>query len=116
MDERRKLERFELSAPARVLTWSARGERAEHVLTIRDLSSDGAFLYSSHPLPVGTIVKMEFELTPEAFQTLAIEKGRARVRVKGKIVRSESQGIVIRFDGNYKITALGVGSSRNGGH
>ncbi len=114
MDERRKLERFDLVAPARVLTWSARDERVQHDLTIRDLSSDGAFLYSSHLLPVGTIVKMEFVLVPEAFQKLTMEKGRARVKVKGKVVRSDTQGIAIRFDGNYKITALGGESTPNG--
>ncbi len=116
MDERRKLERFELPAPVRVLTWSARDERVEHDLTIRDLSSDGAFLYSSHLLPVGTIVKMEFVLALEVSQRLTMEKRRARVKVKGKVVRSDSQGIAIRFDGSYKITALGGESSRNGGH
>lgn len=113
MDERRKLERFELIAPARVLIETGRSERAEYDLTTRDLSSAGAFLYSSQSIPEGANVKMEFVLTLDTLQKFAGEKGRAKVRVKGKVIRSDSNGIAIRFDSNYKITAIGTNNSHN---
>ena len=115
MLERRKLERFQFATPTRVLAGSPSDARTEYDLTIRDLSSDGAFLYSTHILPKGTTVKMEFVLALEPLRKLTTEKGRARVRVRGTVIRSEARGIAIRFSGNYKITALGADGTRGGG-
>jgi PilZ domain len=113
-DERRKLERFELAAPARILVQSGRDKRVEYDLMIRDLSSAGAFLHSSRFVPVGTAVRMDFVLALDALQKLTAERGRARVRVRGKVIRSDSQGIAVRFESNYKITALSSESSHGG--
>jgi hypothetical protein len=113
MEERRKLERFELNAPARVLLESGRCKKDEYNLTTRDVSSDGAFLYSTQPLPKGARVKMELLISLDALQKLEREKGRAKVRVKGKVVRSDWDGIAIRFESGYKITALEDNSSHN---
>jgi hypothetical protein len=104
-DERRKLERFELNAPALVLL-DAGGKKNEYNLTTRDVSSDGAFLYSSQPLPDGAKVKMEFLISLETLRKLAGEKGTARVKVKGRVIRSDANGVAIRFESSYKITAL----------
>jgi PilZ domain len=114
MGERRKLERFELCSPARVLLESGGNKKNEQNLVTRDVSSAGAFLYSSQPLPEGTSVRMEFVLSFDALRKLAGEDGRAKVRVKGKVIRSDSDGIAIRFDSGYKITTLNNNSSHNG--
>jgi c-di-GMP-binding flagellar brake protein YcgR len=106
MEERRRLERFELSTPARVQLESGKG-KAEYNLTTRDVSSGGAFLYSPQPLPEGAKVKMEFLISLETLQKLAGENGTAQVRVKGKVIRSDSNGVAIRFENGYKITAVG---------
>lgn len=113
MEERRKLERFELNVPARVLTESAGKEKDEYDLTTRDLSSGGAFLFSSQPLPEGASVRMEFLISLDALEKLAGDKGRAKVRVKGQVIRSDSDGMAIRFDSKYKITALDNNNSKN---
>ena len=60
MEERRKLERFEIHAPARVLIDSQGDARDEYNLTTRDVSSAGVFLFSSQNLPEGASVRMEF--------------------------------------------------------
>lgn len=113
MEERRKLERFELNTPARVLLESGRSKKDEYNLTTRDVSSAGAFLYSSQPLPEGASVKMEFLLSLDTLQKLAGDKCRAKVRVKGKVIRSDENGIAIRFESSYKITALENNNSHN---
>ena len=113
MEERRKLERFELNAPARVLLESGRCKNDEYNLTTRDVSSDGAFLYSSQPFPEGAKVKMDFMISLETLQRLAGEKGMAKIRVKGKVIRSDENGIAIRFESSYKITALENNNSHN---
>ena len=113
MEERRKLERFELNAPARVLLGSGRSKKDEYNLTTRDVSSDGAFLYSSQPLPEGAKVKMELMISLDTLQKLVRGKGRARIKVKGKVIRSDEKGIAIRFESSYKITALENNNSHN---
>lgn len=114
MEERRKLERFELITPAHVLIESAIHRREKYDLRTRDISSAGAFLISSQPIAEGTDVRMEFVLSLDMLQKLSGEKGRARVRVKGKVIRSDPDGIAIQFDSNYKITALGIDSLISG--
>jgi hypothetical protein len=116
MEEKRKLERFELNAPARVLLESGSSKIDEYNLTTRDVSSAGAFLYSSQSLPEGANVRMEFLISLDTLQRIAGEKGKAKVRVKGKVIRSDSDGIAIRFDNKYKITALDSNNSHNGLH
>jgi hypothetical protein len=61
MAERRRLERFDLTAPARLFVESESRETEQLDLTTKDISSSGAFLYcSSQPLVEGVRVKMEF--------------------------------------------------------
>jgi hypothetical protein len=104
-EERRKLERFQLHAPARILLESE-DRKGEYNLMTRDVSSGGAFLYSSHAFPKGASVKMEFLILQHTLGKASGDKGRAKVRVKGKVVRADSDGIAISFESGYKITAL----------
>jgi hypothetical protein len=104
--ERRRLERFFLRAPARVLLPSREKKRKEYNLTTRDLSSDGAFLYSSQPIPEGAMVDTELLITPETLEKLTGGIGRLRVRVKGKVIRSDSNGFAVRFESSFKFMAL----------
>lgn len=106
MEERRKLERFELSAPARIQV-EMNGERPEELnLATRDVSSAGAFLYSDTQIPKGTNVRVEFYITMDTMRRIVGEKGKVKVKVKGKVIRVDADGIAIRFDSKYKITAL----------
>ncbi len=106
MDERRRLERFELNAPARILVDFGEGKKEELDLTTKDVSSGGAFIYSDQPLPEGATVKIDFFISLAMIQKLAGEKGKAKIRVKGKIIRVNENGAAIRFDNKYKITSL----------
>lgn len=106
--ERRKLERFELKGPARILLESGEGKGGSFSLTTRDVSSAGAFLFSSYPIPEGIDIKMDFVLSLDLLNRLVSEGGRARVRVQGKIIRTDADGIAVRFKNKYKITSLGL--------
>ena len=114
MGERRKLERFGLNAPAQIQLESGSKKQDTIRLTTRDISSGGAFLYSSQPIPEGANVKMEFMISLDTLRKLAGEEGRAKVRVKGKVIRSDSNGIAVRFESSYKITALDNARPQNG--
>ncbi len=114
MEERRKLERFVLTAPARVLIESASNKREHHDLTTRDISSAGAFLYSSRLIPEGSNVKLELVIALDALRDISGGNSRAKVRVKGKVVRSDSEGIAVQFDGTYKISSLATNTAESG--
>jgi hypothetical protein len=109
MDERRKLERFDLRAPARIVVEDEGGRMDEFNLTTKDVSSDGAYLYTSQPLPEGATVRMEFLIALDTLRKLTSEKGKARVRVKGKVIRVDENGAAIRFESKYKITGVDIG-------
>ncbi len=104
--ERRRLERFDLNAPARVQVELESGGKEEFDLTTKDVSSAGAFLFSEERVPKGANVKLEFLISLEALRSLLGEKGTVKVRVNGKVIRVDTDGIAVRFDNKYRITAL----------
>ncbi len=105
-EERRRLERFDLNAPARLLVELGSGRKEQLDLTTKDMSSAGAFLYSQEQIPEGVNVKLEFFISLETLHSLVGEKGRVKVKVNGKVIRVDTDGIAVRFDNKYKIMAL----------
>ena len=109
MAERRRLERFELTAPARLVVESNGSEKVQLDLSTKDVSSAGAYLYCPQPLVEGARVNMELLLSCDTSSRLEGAMNRARIRVKGTIVRVDADGVAIRFESKYKISALGSG-------
>ncbi len=107
MEDRRKLERFELQVPAHVVLESDGNQRRVFDLTTKDVSSDGAYLFTPQPFPEGAMVNVEFVISLDAIRKFVSDKGRARVRVRGRVIRVEQDGAAIRFESKYKITASG---------
>jgi hypothetical protein len=114
MAERRRLERFDLTAPARLVVESDGGRKAQLDLTTKDVSSAGAYLYCPEPLLKGANVRMELLICLDRLRKLAGENGRAKIRVRGTIIRVDTDGVAIRFANKYKITALENGDHTNG--
>ncbi len=106
MEERRKLERFELKAPTTVRVPLDGGRLQKFDLVTRDVSSAGAFVFSPQQIPEGTRVRIEFFIPLDTLKNVVGEQGRARVRVKGKVVRVDEDGVAICFDSRYNITAF----------
>ncbi len=106
MEERRKLERFGLNSPARLQIIRGSGKPEKLDLTTKDISSDGAFLFAHAPIPEGANVKIDFFISLDTLRKISGEEGSVRVRVNGKVIRTNQDGIAIRFDSKYKITAL----------
>jgi hypothetical protein len=113
MEERRRLERFELNAPAKVIVQTKAGTKEALDLRTKDVSSGGAFLFSSQPLAAGASVKMELLISLDMLQKLAGEKKAAKIKVKGMVIRVDAEGVAIRFDSAYKISAIENGNKRN---
>ena len=110
MEERRSLQRFDLSAPAHV-TVRGNGHRTRELnLATKDVSSGGAFILSSEPIANEARVTIELLMSFDTLQKIAGMKKKARIRVKGKVVRVTAEGIAVRFDSAYKMTTLENGN------
>jgi c-di-GMP-binding flagellar brake protein YcgR len=106
MGERRKYERFSLRLATKTTVINSEQKEDEEILDLftKDICAGGAFFHSVEPLPEGTQVKIDLVLDVDKLKK--ITKKKAFIRVKGKVVRTESTGMAICFDKNYKITSI----------
>ena len=90
--DRRKFERVEVDTQAVV---EFEGQDVWLKLNLRDISSGGAFIQTSQPMREGEGLKVEVEIPSEAISEL--KKADPTLKSRGKIVRTESGGIAVRF-------------------
>ena len=96
-NEKRGVQRFDLKLHAVLKELENRAAQLD--LYTRDISSDGAYLCMEKPLPPDTPVQLTFFL-PVRRQI------RSKIKTNGRIVRSDSQGIAVRFEPNYQIVSI----------
>jgi hypothetical protein len=103
MDEKRKLERFDLQVPVKIEVVKRDREKGMLDLLTSNICSGGAFLHTNQPLPKGTEVKIDLVLPIDKLRK--IEKGvhQVYIKVKGTVQRTESAGMAISFDEDYQI-------------
>jgi len=94
--EMRKLERFSLKLPTRIQV--LKGNFTLDLVT-GDISADGAFFPTSEPLPEGLKVLVEITLKREN----GVGNG-AKVHLKGKVLRCQSDGMAVRFGKRVQMT------------
>lgn len=97
--ERRAIPRFVMGLTASVTDMST-----GLILTAvtRDISSDGAFLITSKPLPIGTQVTLSVEISTHA-ETASAGRVLSMVDLTGKVIRREYAGMVVQFLPRYRI-------------
>jgi len=103
---KRKLERFPLKLPARIVV-NGNGDGAEDApldAITSDISAGGAFFYTDTPFPVGT--QMHVDLILPLDELKKIKGKKAKIKVKGAVVRTGEQGMAICFDKKYRITPV----------
>jgi hypothetical protein len=105
--ERRRLERFKLSTPARLTVQAGTPGRLCLELTTKDISSGGAYLYSGHRLGAGAQVSMELLISLANLSRIVGSFGRAKINVRGTVVRVDERGMAIRFERRYLFEPLG---------
>jgi len=89
--ELRKLERFFLTLPARISVLEPGNPTLD--LMTENISSGGAFFPTRKPLSEGLIVLVELILKRESGRG-----GASRVKVKGRVLRSQANGMAVRFE------------------
>jgi hypothetical protein len=101
MQERRRLQRFDLPLPTTIEILGAKPDVTGTPLDslTRDVSSGGAFFLTCDPLPVGTRVMAEMVLKAE---NLGLSSGYPQVKATGYVVRAELSGMAVRFNGRCR--------------
>lgn len=105
MKDRRSLVRYTLEVPVRVEILKESGEREILQLQSKDISSAGAFFYSSRSLPEGKL-SMEIVLNVNTLKQIIGEHGDVRVKLSGTVVRVDPEGVAVRFDKKYRIDTI----------
>ena len=104
--EKRGLRRFDLEIPSKIRL-SDTDREDPHVLTTRDISSAGAFFHTSEPLPKGTEVKIDLILPINRLKEILKKLGSSyksiRIELAGRVLRSDSSGMAVCFDKDYRI-------------
>jgi len=73
----------------------------------RDVSANGAFLLTELPMTEGSSVTVELELPVERFKQLLEQGQDVTLRINGVVVRTETDGVAVRFQKKYEIIPLG---------
>ncbi|MBU2487993.1 MAG: PilZ domain-containing protein [Proteobacteria bacterium] len=101
-ENRRSMERYNLKIPAKVRPCSAPARAIS--LSTSDVSAGGAYFLCTEPLEEKTRVYVSLFLLPKG--GIQGESSGARVRVQGTVVRTDGQGMAIRFDRRFRMTPL----------
>ena len=104
--EQRKFERFDLNIDAKIETVISGQAKDREILNLltKDICAGGAFFHTAQSLPEGTEAKIDFVLDIKKLKKLT--ENRAHIKIKGTVLRAESEGMAICFHKNYKITPL----------
>jgi hypothetical protein len=109
--ERRRLERFDLQASAKIIFECEGGTQESLSLMTRDVSSSGAYILTPRPLPEGMPVRLELLLSLDVLMKILGEGGQAKVKVKGKVIRADDCGMAIVFDNKFKFLTMATSST-----
>jgi hypothetical protein len=101
MDDRRKLERFNLIFPTRlVITSHINGEEVFEINTC-NICAGGAYFKTKYIIKKGSKVTLHFVLPIE--KCVRDLGANSYLTIEGEVTRAERDGIAIVFNGKYKI-------------
>ena len=103
MKERRKIQRIELHTPARIETVAEDGKKISLQAETKDISSHGAFFLTEEPIEENAKLDIELLLSMEKLLELLQRKKQIRILINGTVVRTEPDGIAVRFGRRYQI-------------
>jgi len=106
MENKRKLERFNLKAPAKIIPIDSGRKRSAFDLVTSDVCAGGAFFHTSLSLPEGTQVEVDVVLPLDRIEILSDSSKRIHLSINGRVLRSEANGFAVCFDKDYQIRQL----------
>lgn len=108
MLERRQYERFTLTLPCTVEMLGSDSREQINAQT-RDISAGGAYFQTWQPFQEGLAVKLRLHVTSEKLKLLT--GAQVLVKVDGTVLRSDSKGMAVSFNGDYELVRLRVSLS-----
>ena len=104
---KRQMERFNLSVPAVVTQKDSRrpGSEMSSVYKTRNVCAGGAFVVTDDPMQIDTEVDVNIRLA--FFAGNPTHERHSNIRVSGRIIRIEPDGMAIQFDDKYQIIPVG---------
>lgn len=107
MRERRKIERYELHVPTTIEIADATGCLETLQVETKDISASGAyFVAPREPICEGAQLRLEMILPVERLKDLIGANKKVGLRLEGRVIRKDANGIAVLFDKKYQITAL----------
>jgi hypothetical protein len=101
--EKRKVERFDLQVEAELHVQDESIMDKSQLLYTRDISSNGVFLLTRNPLPVGTLVDLNFLLNLHELNGTLKNKA-INISTSGKVIRTDGQGFAVQFEKQHKVS------------
>ncbi len=103
--ERRGIKRFGLQIPTMIMSTDPARQTEKLCLLSRDLSGYGGFFIGQKDLSLDSLVDLRIILD---FNTScgAESERYSVIEVEGKVLRTEREGVAIRFDGKFKISPI----------
>lgn len=102
MKEKRQFERFEIQVPAVIKIPGGNGNTVKLDLKTHNLSAGGTFIKLGESLSLGCEVKIDIMLSFEELKTPIDPVGSLVLSTTGRVVRSDPDGVAIRFNENYE--------------
>lgn len=102
MGDNRKLERFNLKIPSRIMASGGTIDKTTFDLTTLNVSSGGAFYSTATPLPEGTRVNVRMALPLKRLRIIKDQPKSVQVTIGGKVLRTSKVGMAVRFNNQYK--------------
>ena len=101
MGNQRKLERFNLIIPTRLVLAKQEQEDEVYEIKTENICAGGAYFKTKQAIPDGTQVMLSFVLPIEYVgRILGVS---SYVTLEGLVVRVEMEGFAVRFKDNYKL-------------
>ena len=105
LSERRGLERFKLRLPAKIEVLEP-GERKVFNLVTSDISANAAYFQMLHPIPEDRRVRVTITLVSDFVREMT--GFQMKLKVKGRVVRSEPTGMAIQFNEHQEIERIRI--------
>jgi hypothetical protein len=103
INEKRKVERFDLHVETILQVKDAESKDRSQRLITRDISSDGVFLETIDPLPIGTEVDLSFFISLDELNSYLKNKV-VNISTSGIVIRADEQGFAVQFDKQHKVS------------
>jgi len=105
-NDKRTLERYNLEAPAKIIPVDFGNKVDKYRFVTTNICAGGAYFQNSRPLPEGAAVEVEVVLPLNKLRILKHPTEEIHLKINGKVIRSESDGIAVSFNKGYQIVRL----------